>query len=310
VPDKPTPLFCAIDVGSHTVKLRLARRGPDNSWALARERIIITKLGHHLGRTGRLDPDGGRKSLEAIGEFLAEARGLGAQDVAMVGTMALRQAADGAQFVCQVEQATGLSLTIISGLEEARLTYLGAMSSLLCREDQSAPTLVFDIGGASTELAWGSGHAPDGRLSLAVGSISLTEFHGLQGAVTSDVVKTAMIQVSAMLADIEVAPGRLVGIGATPASLVALEQQRDLADGQEVHGQILHPESVTRWLAALAKLEEPARRQLAGLHPERAPVILGGTIIVAAMFQRWPGIEMIISSCGLRQGILADRFAE
>lgn len=309
MPDHFDPLFGAIDVGSHTVKLRLARRGPDSSWALVRDRIIITRLGHQLGRTGHLDPVGCQKSLKAIEEFFAEARQLGAQDVAMVGTMALRQAVDGPEFVRQVEQATGLKLTIISGMEEARLTYLGAMSSLPRRENQAAPSLVFDIGGASTELAWGFGHIPEERLSLTVGSISITELYGLQGKVSIDVMTEALNQVSANFDDIDVAPERLVGVGATPASLIALEQQRDLADSQEIHGQALLPETVKRWLTSLADLDEPARRQLPGLHPERAPVILGGTIIVAAMVQRWPGIEMIISSCGLRQGVLADRFA-
>jgi len=310
MPRHPAPIFSAIDVGSHTVKLRLARRGPQNTWELLHERIVITRLGHRLGRTGHLNPEGRRHSLDAINAFIAESHGLGAQQVAMVGTMALRQARDGQEFVHQVEQANGLELTIISGLEEARLTYLGAMSSLPDQGDAAAPTLAFDIGGASTELAWGSDPIPQGRLSLDVGSISITEQFGLQGVVAPEIVNEALDQVSARLTGVEVTPSRLVGIGATPASLIALEQERDLADSQEIHGQDLSPETVDRWLAALANLAEPDRRQLPGLHPERAPVILGGTTIVAAMLKRWPGVPMIISSCGLRQGILADRFAE
>ncbi len=307
--DRHLPVFAAIDVGSHTVKLRLARRGPGNAWELVHERVIITKLGKHLGQTGRLDQEGCRKSLAAINEFLDESRKFGAHDMAMVGTMALRQADDGPAFVDQVERSSGRELEVISGLEEARLTYLGAMSSLPIEAGHSLPSLVYDIGGASTELAWGISHDPVGRLSLALGSISITESYGLQGAVVRSLVDSALAEVSAQLTGIDVEPARLVGIGATPASLVALEQQRDLADSQEVHGQLLTPRMTDQWLETLAGLDESRRRELPGLHPERAPVILGGVTIVAAMFQRWPGLEMVVSSCGLRQGLIADRFA-
>ncbi len=305
-PDSPSPPYAAIDVGSHSVKLRIARRTPDG-WVTEMERVDVTALGvGDVARDG-LEPAAVDRTLEALRNYAHTARALGAAGVTAAGTAVLRVAAGADRFAACFRDATGIPLDIIEGDEEARLTYLGAVASLPPTE---GPRLVFDIGGKSTELAWGRARTPDGRRSLDVGTISLAMAHGLDnlaGADQLDDARRAMDDALATLPTVP-APMQLVGIGATPAGILSLDDGRDLADSMEIHGRPLGRAVVDHWIDRLARVDAGGRRRLPGLNPDRGRVILAGAVITAAIAARWPDAPLVISACGLRVGLLEDRF--
>jgi len=167
-----------------------------------------------------------------------------------------------------------------------------------------------DIGGASTEFAWGRSRSPSDRRSLELGTITLTANHDLHRRVTGEQIATATATVARSLAALPDLPAlqRLVGIGASPATMLALAQGRDIADGEEVHGASLSRSVLADQILRLGQRDATERRGLAGLHPGRDRVVLAGAIITAAVADRWPVAPLVVSTHGLRLGLLLDRF--
>jgi len=303
-------LFAALDVGSHSVKLRLARRDPDGSWRTAVDAVEVTGLG--LAGAAPLDPVGRRRTLDALRRFAGIVAQRAPAGVAAVGTMVLRRAPDAAEFLAAVRRETGFVLEVISGEDEARLTYLGAVRSLPIPLAAGGLVLVCDIGGASTEFAWGRTDRPDGHCSLPFGTITETARQALDRAMGATAVDAAIAAVERRLRELPPLPPPelLVGVGATPASLLALDCGRDIADAAEVHGRLLEPAVVGAQIDRLRRLDATARRHLPGLHPDRGRVVLAGAVILAAGGRRWPAVPLRVSADGLRLGLLVDRFGD
>ncbi|MDD5720463.1 MAG: hypothetical protein PHQ53_12310 [Candidatus Krumholzibacteria bacterium] len=305
----PRPLYAVIDVGSHSIKLSVARRNPAAVWQVEFEDVVVTGLGVGNSRENGLDPAACERTVAALQVFAAKIDALGVADYRAVATMVLRRARDAERFVARVREQTGLQLGIISGEDEARLAYLGAYLGL--HESPRGPVLAIDIGGSSTEIAWGNGRAPDACVSLPFGTISVTGDHGLADAVSAATVAAATDAVGRSLAEVPVVPAlqHLLAVGATPASLAALRLGAPIADSRQAHGLVLAPQDVAMLIDRLRALPAIDRRRLPGLHPERAEVILAGAVIVAAVMRRWPGVAAVVSSCDLRLGVLEDSFA-
>jgi len=302
-------IFAAIDVGSHSCKLIVSERLADGTWQRQLERVVVTELGLGVPARDGLHADGARRTLEALSDFAAICGECEVEGVVAAGTAVLRTASDAARFVLRVHEETGLPLMVISGDDEARLTYLGAVTGLPPVEDAGLD-LAFDVGGRSTELAWGRERRSSGRHSFDLGTISLTEDHSLHTATPRTAVDEALGRMNQALDTLPELPPirRLVGIGATPGSLLALNLARDVADSLEVHGRPLSLPLVEEQLERLRNLDSDERRSLPGLHPGRASVILAGAVIVAAVARRWARVPLMISATGLREGLLTARF--
>ena len=305
----PRPLYAVIDVGSHSIKLSVARRDPLSDWQIELEDVVVTGLGTGNPRENSLDPAACERTVAVLQVFAAKINALGVADYRAVGTMVLRRARDAERFVARVREQTGLQLGIISGEDEARLTYLGAYLGL--PEPPHGLVMAVDIGGASTEIAWGTGRVPDACVSLPFGTISVTGDHGLADAVSTATVAAVTDAVGRSLAEVSAvpAPQHILAVGATPASLAALRLGAPIADSRQAHGLVLTPSEVATLITRLRTLPAIDRRRLPGLHPDRAAVILAGAVIVDAVMRRWPGVPVVVSSCDLRLGLLADSFA-
>ena len=300
------PLHAAIDVGSHATKLLLASRLPDGRWRRHLERVVITGLGRgRLERDG-LDAGAARQTLDALAGLAALCRDEGVVAVTAVGTAVLRRARDADAFVARVREETGLDLVIIDGEDEARLTHLGAVANL---PDRAGRVATCDIGGRSTELAWGRGAALAGLASLDLGTISHTDAHGLDAVTDARRLDAARAAARGAIVPVleRAKPACLVAVGATPGSLVAIDRGRVVADSLAVHGATLDAMTVGALVGRLADLDGDQRRALPGLHPDRAPVILAGAVILEALLAWRPGISLVVSATGLREGLLIAR---
>jgi len=309
----------AIDVGTNTVLLLVAERREGGVAPLV-ERAEITRLGRGVDATGRLDPAAIAETVRVLAAYAAEARALGAVDVACVATSAARDAANGAEFFQAARQAAGLTPRIISGDEEARLVWrsawldFGPQAGGRTAGPPAGPLAVLDVGGGSTELSFGDGPAPRGRRSLQVGAVRLTERHVRQDPIspaTLAALRAAARDALAPLRELDgvagLASGRLVGVAGTVTTLAAVAQALPAYDAERVHGSTLLLAEIEHLLARLAALTVAERAALPGMEPKRADVIVAGAVVVAEAVRLLGFERLTVSDRGVRWGLVYDR---
>jgi len=303
------PRFATIDVGSNSVLLHLAERRADGSFAALDDRAELTRLADGLDRSGRFADEAMDRTAQALADFVQLARQRGAAEIAAVGTAALRAAANATAFLERVQRELGLSVEVISGEDEARLSFVAVRASL----SLEGRVAVCDIGGGSTELIFGSASGLDSRTSLPLGALTLTERYlpSHQDPVPAGELRLLQAFIDQTLAGVS-APrdevAALVGMGGAVTTLAAVELGLEPYDPERVHGTTLAAAQLQRQIALYLGLTVAQRRALAGLHPKRADTILAGAVIARAVMA-WLGLERItVCDRGIRHGLLVDRF--
>jgi exopolyphosphatase/guanosine-5'-triphosphate,3'-diphosphate pyrophosphatase len=270
-----------VDIGTNSTRLLVAKIDGGALTELAR-RTTVTRLGEGLEASGRLSDAAMARVSEALAGYRQALDEHSAERVVAVATSAMRDAANGPEFRDEIERRFGLDARTISGDEEARLTFLGATAG----RDPAAATLVVDIGGGSTEFVVGHpGGDPEFHLSTRLGSVRHTERH-LHTDPPTAAELDALAQDARAIVEAEVPAGVRAGVGAgiavagTATSLAAIDQELDPYDPERVHGYRLGVASCERLLARLAALTVVQRRDVSGLHPDRAPTIVAGAGIL------------------------------
>lgn len=296
-----------IDIGSNSVKLFVGERTADGTIATVLDASAITRLGEGLDRTGLIGPEAMERSAAAVAAFHARAAELVADQVAAVGTMALRSAANSARFVEMVRAACGAEVRIIPGEEEARLSYLGALSGLPRQDGELA---VFDTGGGSTEFVFGEGGRPVRRFSVDVGSVRVTENDLRSDPVTAEEVAAARTRIDREFADAGVTgrPALVVGMGGTVTTMAAVKHKMARYDPAVIQGSVLTVEDVRAQIAAYSARTVAQRRAIPGLQPGRADVILAGACILDVILERLGAPALTVSDRGLRHGLALELF--
>ena len=267
-----------IDVGTNSARLLVAEVAGRQVRRVER-RSTVTRLGRGVDLSGRLSAEAIEDACAAIGEYVALLRELGAESVDAIATSAVRDAENGSAFVAELRERFALSARVLDGEEEARLTYLGATSEHVPTE----PTLVVDIGGGSTELIVGTGAEISFHASLQAGVVRHSERH-----IASD--PPAAIELESLAADVRglieaavgagVAASAGIAVAGTPTSLAAVEMELEPYDPARVHGHALSLPSIQRMLSRLASTPLSERVQIPGMHPDRAPTIVAGVVIL------------------------------
>jgi exopolyphosphatase / guanosine-5'-triphosphate,3'-diphosphate pyrophosphatase len=306
-----SPRLAAIDVGTNTVLLLVAEQRGGELVPLL-ERAEITRLGRGVDRTGVLDPTAIRDTVAVLTGYAAEARALGAGDIACVATSAARDARNGAEFFAAVRSACALAPEVISGEEEARLVYLPAWRDF--GDGGAAPALaVLDVGGGSTEFIVGEGPALRARVSLQVGAVRLTERHIRTDPIPAEeltAVREAAARALEPLAGLRPAPGALlVGVAGTVTTLLAVAEGHPRHDPQRAHGATLGRPQVDELVERMAALPFAQRIALPGMEPRRADVIVAGAAVVAEAMRVLGMDRLTVSDRGVRWGLLYDRFS-
>jgi exopolyphosphatase / guanosine-5'-triphosphate,3'-diphosphate pyrophosphatase len=270
-----------VDIGTNSTRLLVAEVEGETLTELER-RTTVTRLGEGLEAAGRLSDAAMARVSEALAGYRAALDELGAERVVAVATSAMRDAANGPQFRDEIERRFGLDARTISGDEEARLTFLGATAG----RDPGAATLVIDIGGGSTEFVVGHpGGDPEFHISTRMGSVRHTERH-LRGDPPTAAELAALAQDARAIVEADVPADLRTGVDAgiavagTATSLAAIDQELDPYDPERVHGYRLTAASCERLLGRLAELTVAQRRDVPGLHPDRAPTIVAGAGIL------------------------------
>jgi exopolyphosphatase/guanosine-5'-triphosphate,3'-diphosphate pyrophosphatase len=297
----------AIDIGTNTVLLLVADSGVGFSLRPAVERATITRLGEGVDRTRTLSPAAVARTLECLEAYSRDVRELRADRVAVVGTSAMRDARGGDELRSRIKSLFGVEISVLSGDEEARLTFCGATSGLAI--DPPADVAVFDIGGGSTEVVVGRVGSGMPRIDFArsydAGSVRLTErllTHDPPSKEDADVLaRTAR----ATFADVPPlsSPEPPIGIAGTMTTLAAVSLGLETYDAARVHGHLMLVEELRRLVDHLTSVSVEARKRIPGMEPKRADVIVAGGVLALALLDRWGVSAVRISDRGVRWGI-------
>jgi exopolyphosphatase/guanosine-5'-triphosphate,3'-diphosphate pyrophosphatase len=300
--------YAAIDVGTNTVLLLVADQSPAGFSPVA-ERSAITRLGQGVDASRRLLPEAMERTLDALGKFAAEANSLGAQGLVVSATSAARDAQNGADFLAAAKQRTGVEVEILSGEEEARLSYL-AVATDFGAEAAERELIALDIGGGSTEFIFGSGHSVRFHTSINIGSVRLTERCVRADPPSEDDMARLGAELNSALARVpRPGPGALVvGVAGTVTSLYAVANAISPYDATRVHGGWLSREVLGQTRVRLASVPLATRRTIPGLQPARADVILAGAVLLEHALDHLSAAGARVSDRGLRWGLLAARF--
>ena len=301
------PRFASIDIGTNSVLLLVAERGPDGRFSAVLERAEITRLGRGVDKTRTLAPEAMEDTLRVLESHTREARALGAEGIAATATSAARDASNGGEFLRAVAERTGVKVEIITGEEEARLSFASAWADF----GGEGPLVVLDIGGGSTEFIYGDSEGKVSfRRSFDVGSVRLTERLIRSDPPSASDRERITAQLDEAFAALPVPPlgAQLVGVAGTVTTLCALARAIDPYDAARVHGARLATAEISVTLERLCALPLAERRALPGLQPKRADVIPAGAMILEAAARRLGAPGVRVSDRGLRWGLLVDRF--
>ena len=282
-----------IDVGTNSTRLLVADVAGGRVSPLER-RSTVTRLGRGVDLSGHLSAEAIEDVCAAIGEYIGVIEEREAEAIDAIATSAVRDADNGSAFIAELRERFALSARVLDGEEEARLTYLGATSEDLPTE----PTLVVDIGGGSTELIVGSGREVSFHDSLQVGVVRHTERHVNSDPPTAGELEALAADVRGSIeesvgAGVEARRG--IAVAGTPTSLAAVEMELEPYDPSKVHGHLLVLPSIQRMLSRLASVPLAERVEIPGLHPDRAPTIVAGVVVLVEAMRAF-GLERITVS--------------
>ncbi|GAB2745837.1 Ppx/GppA phosphatase family protein [Nocardioides pakistanensis] len=302
----------AIDCGTNTIKLLVADLSTETGQADEHVREMrMVRLGQDVDRTGRLAPEALERTFAAIDEYAAIIAAHDVEAIRFCATSAARDAANAAEFAAGVEARLAVTPEVVSGPEEAQLSYDGATRGLAGR-GLPAPLLVVDIGGGSTELilgdpAAGPGHAHlRASRSLDIGSVRMTERHLRSDPPMADEVAAATAQIAEALAGSGVPLGEartVVGVAGTITTVAAAVLDLDGYDRAAIDQAVLAVADVHAVTERLLAMTVAERRALPFMHPGRADVIGAGALILDEVLRRTSVDTMLVSEADILDGI-------
>jgi exopolyphosphatase / guanosine-5'-triphosphate,3'-diphosphate pyrophosphatase len=285
-----SPSVAVIDIGTNTTRLLVAEVEDGKVVELER-RTTITSLGQGVDATGRLAQEAMDRVAEAIAVYREVIDRLGADRVVALATSAMRDAENGPEFRDFLQQRFGIEARTISGDEEARLTFLGATSD----RNDDRESVVIDIGGGSTEYVVGRpGNDPEFHVSTQMGSVRYTERYLDNDPPEHEELAQLATAVRETVPDVSVGQG--IAVAGTATSLAAID------GAEEVHGYRLPLATCERLVAMLAALPVEERREVRGLHPDRAPTIVAGAVILTESIRSIGLSEVEVSARDILHG--------
>ncbi|MDX6666694.1 MAG: exopolyphosphatase / guanosine-5-triphosphate,3-diphosphate pyrophosphatase [Solirubrobacteraceae bacterium] len=300
--------FAVVDIGTNSTRLLIADVDDGQVVELDR-RTRVTRLGEGVDRSGELAEEPIRRVLATLDEYHEAIEAQRCDARIAVLTSAVRDARNGAEFTEQVRSRYGLDARTIDGDEEARLTFLGAT---IGRERSDAePALVIDIGGGSTELVVGAGGEVSFHVSTQTGVVRQTERHLHSDPPRPDELQALGAEVreiidGAVPASVRGSARSAIAVAGTATSCAAILQELDPYDPERVHGYVLELGECELLLARLAAMPLAERRDVVGLHPDRAPTIVAGVAILIEVLRAFGLQQAEVSEHDILWGAALD----
>jgi exopolyphosphatase/guanosine-5'-triphosphate,3'-diphosphate pyrophosphatase len=294
-----------VDIGTNSTRLLIADVDPDSGQLeeLVR-RSQVTRLGDGVDAQGSLSEAAIERVLARLAGYSAEIEAQKCEANLAVLTSAVRDAANGADFAARVREDYGLDARVLSGDEEAQLSFLGAMSG---RPAPTEPIVVIDVGGGSTEFVIGRGHRAGFHVSLPMGVVRMSERHIHTDPPAPAELQNLALDVREILlqglpADERAAVKDGIAVAGTATSAASIDQKLDPYDPERVHGYQLTLGTVEMLLARLADMTESQRREVVGLDPNRAPTIVAGMILLSEALRAFDLEQVEVSDHDILHG--------
>lgn len=302
-----------VDIGTNSTRLLICEVEHERVTAELERRSTVTRLGAGVDADGRLGDEARQRVFRTLDEYRSLIGRHGVDRALAVLTSAVREAANGRDFATEVEQRYGLEPHILSGDQEAQLTFLGATSER-DPQDQTA-SVVIDIGGGSTEIVIGAGHQVGFHVSTRAGVVRQTERFIHSDPPTEPELEQTRRDVRATLRAGVPAQRRsevehAIAVAGTATSLGAIAQRLEPYDPGKVHGYRLSRHRCEQILGELAAIPLAERREVPGLHPDRAPTIVAGIVILLEVLALFDLHEVEVSEHDILRGAalgLGDR---
>jgi exopolyphosphatase / guanosine-5'-triphosphate,3'-diphosphate pyrophosphatase len=291
-----------VDIGTNSTRLLIGDVEGSGVTEVER-RTTVTNMGRGVDHTGLICTDAVDDVCAVIADYKSRYEEMGAERVMAIATSAVRDAVNGDAFIAELRERFNLDARLLTGEEEANLTYLGATA----HRPAGDSTLVFDIGGGSTELIIGRGARVGFHTSLQAGTIRQSERHLTRDPPDPQELEDLAADVRnlierAVAAQSEAKASRAIAVAGTPTSLAAIDQELEPYDPGRVHGYKLGLQRIQRMLSRLSSLPLAERLRVPGLHPGRAPTIVAGTVILVQVMRAFQIKEIEVSELDILHG--------
>ena len=297
-------ILAAVDIGTNSVKYLLAETDGKKSATVLKDAVKITKLGEGLRKSGLISFPALLRTADAVQEFVADAEKKGADVIRIVGTMALRTASNAGELSDRLRELTEIETEVLSGEEEAMLSFSGAVSGFDLSNVNRYCTI--DTGGGSTELVFAEKGEIVCKASLKTGALLLTEKFFSNDTILRKDIEEAQDELNQIFGSIKL-PFEIdmaVGIGGNVTSMASVYKRMEKYDPDEAHGTILSEKEIERQIMEYSVKSPDERRKIPGLDPERSDIILAGACIIRYAMRVAGCREIVVSDRGLRHGIL------
>lgn len=301
-----TERIAIIDLGSNSARLIVLNIYNSGAYNLIYHQKETVRLSEGMAESGLLQPEAMARAINILKIFAHMSKIFKASKILAVATAAVRNAENGASFAAEAHGQTGIPLRIISGEAEAKLGYLGMINTVAI-----ADALLFDLGGGSTELTLIKNRKADKVLSLPFGAVTLAEKFGVQDKVSetqlAELKNYILAKITAVhwLKNLSVP---LVGVGGTVRNIAKMDQKRKKYPFSKVHNYRLGPIALDSLFRDITHTSLAQRRKFPGLSNERADIIIPGINIVKCLFDITKSNQLIVSGCGVREGLFLQYY--
>lgn len=300
--------IATIDLGTNSILLLVIQRDDKGDVHVLHEGSEVVRLGEKIKQTGNISPAALDRTLTAIKHYQDIIAPFNVEKTYLTATSAMREAQNQEEIIAAITAATTLEVEVLPKAEETRLAY----KSVTAEEQHEDPSLVIDIGGGSTEIAWGMGSRYDGGRSLDLGTVKLIE-----GVMSKEILSSA--ELDAARAEIDNALVRVTALGdldyyyGTAGSFTqaaALDLKLTDYSSKAVDHHKLKKENVSAWIQKLSQMTNEEKKSLPGADPKRIDVMLAGLLIIERLFLKFETSEFIVRDRGVRYGKAFDQFRD
>ena len=293
----------AIDCGTNSIRLLIADVESNKLREVVRDMEIV-RLGQGVDKTGEFHPDAIARTLAAVDKFAAEIARRGVEKIRFCATSATRDATNRALFIDGVRERLGIELEVITGVEEAELSFIGAIQEL---DPNSGPFLVVDIGGGSTEFVFGNTKVESAK-SVNIGCVRMSERHFKNDPPTASQVQLARTDIQEAIAQAAIVvpitqAKTLVAVAGTATTVAAAALELDVYDRYSIHLSRISAGQVHKVSEKFIVMNRDERMKLGYLHPGRVDVITAGALVLSEVMKATGAIEFIASETDILDGI-------
>jgi exopolyphosphatase/guanosine-5'-triphosphate,3'-diphosphate pyrophosphatase len=293
----------AIDCGTNSIRLLIADVESNKLREVVRDMEIV-RLGQGVDQTGEFHPDAIKRTLAAVDKFAAEIARRGVQKIRFCATSATRDATNRALFIDGVRERLGIEVEVITGAEEAELSFIGAIQEL---NPSSGPFLVVDIGGGSTEFVFGKSKVESAK-SVNIGCVRMSERHFTNDPPTDSQVQSARTDIQQAIAiagaEVPITQAKtLVAVAGTATTVAAAALELDIYDRHSIHLSRISATKVHEVSEMFKNKDRNQRLKLGYMHPGRVDVITAGSLVLSEVMKATRAVEFIASETDILDGI-------